>query len=257
MWPFKKKKIEEDIIPATTETVICIPGTWNSWNEFILLIVAATNGEYLAVGQVLMNAKNKKHFTIEFCEHDNRMKQSFEYAGRVTRVTDNFLNEIENHKHVIYISCPTGSLKEASHIAFAAHAILKAGGIGVKIETAGKAFEKTKWFALIETFEEHNLYEMFVVDSIVDETNAVYSCGMHNLGYKDTIISGEEFQEAVKLISLFGYFQIIDKPIIQNKHTFTPSAESPTFRITNELDQPNKGHNLFENPFGMWCLTRE
>ena len=57
------------------------------------------------------------------------MKKSFNYAGLVTRVTDNFLNEIGDHKHVIYLIGLTGNLEAAKNIALAAEAVLKAGGI--------------------------------------------------------------------------------------------------------------------------------
>jgi hypothetical protein len=257
MWPFKNKTSQEDIISKTFETVICIPGNWKSWDEFILLIVTATNGEYLAAGNILMNVKTKKNYSIEFCERDEKIEKSFRYAGMITRVTNNFITEIGDHKHVIYISGSTGNLEDAGHIAFAAEAILKAGGLGVKIETAGKAFEKGQWNNMLETFEESNLYKMFVVDSIVGKDGTVYSCGMQNLGFRDTIISGEEFQRAVSIISIFGYYQIVDKPTIENRQTFSVSVDAPKFRIIDEPNQPNKGQELFENPFGMWRLTKE
>ncbi len=98
---------------------------------------------------------------------------------------------------------------------------------------------------------------MFVVDSITNEDGTVFTCGMHNLGYKDTIISGEDFQNAVNLLSIFGYYQIIDKPDIKNGQTFATSADSPIFEITDELDQPYKEDELFENPFGMWRLNSQ
>lgn len=204
-----------------------------------------------------MNANNKRHYTIEFCEYDDRMEESFRYAGMVTRVTEDFINQIANHKHVVYISGQTGNLEEAGHIAFAAEAILKAGGIGVKIETTGKAFERDKWCSLLDLFEESNLYEMFVIDSIVQEDGSVYSCGMQNLGYKDTIVSGEEFQAAVDLIKIYGYYQLVDKPTIKNGQTFSTEIDSPKYRISEELNQPYKSHEQFGNPFGMWRLTRE
>ncbi len=257
MWPFKKKNLLQNIAPKNFATVISIPGIWSNWNEFILSIVEATNGEYIAAGGILINAKNERHFTIEFCERDDKIKESFRYAGMATGVSQSFLDEIDNHKHVIYISGQTGSLEAAKHIAFAVGNILKAGGLGVKIETTGKAFEKFKWNSLLDNFEESNLYQMFVIDSIVDKDGAVYSCGMQNLGFKDTIIYGEEFQQAIELISIFGYYQIIDKPSIQNNQTFTPDIESSILRITEELNQPYKGIDLFENPFGMWRLTKE
>ncbi len=257
MWPFKKKKTSlQHLTPKTFETVICIPGNWSSWDEFILVLVTATNGEFLAAGNILMNVKKKQHYTIEFCERDDKMEKSFSYAGLVNGVSNDFISEIGNHKNVIYISGPTGSLDGATHIAFAAGAILKAGGLGIKIETAGKAFEKDDWHNLLETFEESNLYKMFVLDSISDEDGTVFSCGMQNLGFKDTIVSGEEFQQAAALISIFGYYQIIDKPIIQDRQTFSTDTASPMFRIMDEPKQPYKGHNLFGNPFGMWRLTK-
>lgn len=257
MWPFKKKKPAEPITQSTFRSIICIPGTWNNWEEFILSIVKATNGEYIAAGGFLVNAKKERHYTVEFCDYDSNMKESFRYAGRATGVSEEFLNQIDSHRHVIYLSGSTGSLKEAENIAFAAEAILNAGGLGIKIETAGKAFEKNIWHDILRDFQEHNLYDMFVIDSIIDENGSVFSCGMHNLGYKETIVSGEEFQEAVDLIRIFGIYQIVDKPTILNNQTFSMTAESSRYRIIDESNQPYKEDELFGNPFGMWRLTKE
>lgn len=256
MWPFKKKILQQDIPPVTFTTVVCIPGTWNDRDEFVLSIVGATNGAYLAIGDILFDVKKERHYAIEFCEYDDKMKEYFRYAGMTTQVSDDFLDSIDNHKHVLYISGATGNLEDAAHITFAAEAILKSGGIGVKIETAGKAFEKGTWCALLQSFEESRLYEMFVVDSIIDENGAVYSCGMQNLGYKDTIVSDVEFQSAVELIRFFGYYQIVDKPTILHNQTFSATIESARYRITDESEQLNKVDKLFENPFGMWRLTK-
>jgi hypothetical protein len=256
MWPFKKKK-SAPVPTKEFETVICIPGTWSSREEFILQIMNANNGEYLAAGVVLMNVKEKKHFIYEFCEHDDRMMESFEYAGRVNEVSKSFLTEIERHKHVIYIRGASGSPEAAHNIAKAASAVLKAGGIGIKIETAGKAFEKSRWTMLSEEFNLGNLYKMFVIDSITDNQNgSTFSCGMHNLGLKDTIIYNEEFQASVDLIRIFGVYQLVDRPVIIENQTFSTEVEAPRFRIIAETNQFYKDHDLFGNPFGMWRLER-
>jgi hypothetical protein len=202
-----------------------------------------------------MNAKSNHNYVVTFSEHDQKMKEAFKFAGMVNRVSDNFLKEIENHKHVIYISGNGGSLEKAEHIAQAGLAVLKAGGLGIKIETAGKAFEKAQWIDFFNDFDVATLYKMFVVDSI-SENGTTYSCGMQNLGFKDSIISDEDFQESVKLIAIFSYYQIIDKPAIQNNQTFSCDIDSPKFRITSELNPPYAGHELFGNPFGMWRLSR-
>ena len=256
--PFKKGSEPEDSqskMPENFTSIICIPGNWEDWSEFIISLVGATNGEYLAVGNILMNTSTKHYYEIEMCERDERMMKAFSVAGMVNRVSEKFLEEIGDHKNVIYISGDTGNLNDATHIAYAAQAILKTGGLGIKIETAGKAFEKDQWIDLLENFEESNLYQMFVLDSLIDEDGTVYSCGMQNLGYRDTIVSGEEFQDAVDLIKVFGYYQIIDKPLIKDGQTFSVDAEAPIFRITNEPNQPYLGDERFGNPNGMWRLT--
>ncbi|HEX7902321.1 MAG TPA: hypothetical protein VF487_00480 [Chitinophagaceae bacterium] len=257
MWPFKKKTPVTKINPVKFKSVLCIPGHWTSDQEVKLSIVRSNNGEYIAAGGVLMNAKNQCHFTFEVCKRDDRMRQSFAVAGRVTGVTENFLNEIENHNLVVYISVPSGSLFEAEHIAFAGAAVLKAGGIGIKVETAGKAFEKETWVDLTNNFQESNLYEMFVIDSLYQKDGTTFSCGMQNLGLKDTIVSGLPFQGAVDLIRIFGYYQLVDKPVIFPSQTFTPTPDSPLYRITEETNPPYKGEELLGNPFGMWRLTKE
>ena len=172
-------------------------------------------------------------------------------------MTEVFLEEIGKHNSVVYISAPTGSLQETEHIAFAAEALLKAGGIGVKVETAGKAFEKEAWLTLTTNFQEHYTYEMFVIDSLVEEDGTTFSCGMQNLGLKDTIVSDLPFQEAVDLIRIFGYYQVVDKPVILPNQTFTPTPDSTIYRITEEDNPPYKSEEQLGNPFGVWRLTRQ
>ena len=256
MWPFKRKLKPKAETSKVFESILCIPGNWKSWEDFILIVVQATNGEYIAAANILLHPKSSRHFKIEFCTYDEKMKRAFEYAGRVNSVSDSFLTEIENHKHVIYLTGTGGSIDDAEHIARAGYAILKAGGLGVKVETAGKAFQSQQWMDLIENCDEANLYKMFVLNSIVNQAGETYSCGMHNLGLKDTIIGGEDFQESVYLINLFSIYQLVDKPLIQEGQTFSCEIDAPKFSITIHPDQPYSGDALFYNSFGMWRLSR-
>ncbi|QES90059.1 DUF4261 domain-containing protein [Rhizosphaericola mali] len=107
---------------------------------------------------------------------------------------------------------------------------------------------------LLKNYELGNLYPMYVLDSISDGHGAVYTCGMHNLGLKDAMIVGEEFQAAVEVLSIFGYYQLIDQPTIKAGQTFSIAQDAPIFLISEEKHQPSHGDELFENPFGMWLL---
>lgn len=255
MWPYKKPAKEPDFKPA--KSIICIPGNWNDFEDFHGSLIVSSGASYMVVGNMLINGKSNRHYSFEFCEHDVRMKESFRVAGRVTEISDEILEEVADHKYVIYISGETGNFEEAEQIARTGMAVLNAGGIALKIESAGIAFSRNMWLEFIADFEpERHLYDMFVLDSIIDNDGTVFSCGMHNLGFKDTIISNEEFEDAMGLIRIFGYYQIVDKPDIKANQTFQTGPGSPVFQITNELHPPFANSEFFNNPFGMWRLTK-
>lgn len=253
MWPFKRKPAKVKEQPAFT-SVLCIPGPWKDDLELKLALVKATDGEYIAAGGVMMNTKSKFHNTIEFCTRDERMKESFSIAGKITGITDNLLHEINDHKSVVYITAPTGNSIRAREIALAGAALLSAGGIGLKVESAGKAFEKEAWLTLANNPLEGSLYEMFVVDSLMMPDGTVFSCGMQNLGLRDCIISGIPFQESTDVLRILGFYQLLETPDIAPGQTFTSDVSSPIYRFSEEANAPYKGDELFGNPFGMWRL---
>ena len=254
---FKKKEKLISQPETRPMTVLCIPGNWKDRDAIVRAIVENNSGEFIFAGMILLNLKTNAAFKLEIYAHDERMKESFRWAGMVNRVSEAFLDEVDKHKYVLYLSSETGDLESAKAIAEAGEAILKAGGTGVKVETTGKAFTKEHWTGLLQDFKESNLYQMFVLDSIRDAKGRVYTCGMHNLGLKDCMIINEEFQEAVDTISIFGYYQLIEKPEIRNNQTFSTAVDAPVFVITEKDNQPNKGDELFENPYGMWQLERK
>ncbi len=238
------------------QIILCIPGRWEAWESFLRDLVVSSEGTYFALGNILMEVAGEAPFTTAFHPHDDRMRDAFASAGSVTRISKETLAAIDEHASVIYLIGPGGSAGAAESIAYAAAAVLRAGGLGVKVETAGKAFSPEDWHRHLAEEESPALYPMFVVDSITDESGAVYSCGMHNLGLKDTIVGGADFQASVDLISAFSYYQLVDAPTITSGQTFSVDAEAPVYRIAEEKSQPSAGYELFENPYGVWRLTR-
>ena len=254
---FKKKEKSVDQTERKPKTILCIPGNWNSRTDIVTAIAENNMNNFIFAGMILLNLKTNKGFELEICEKDNEMRESFKFAGMVNRVSEEFLDEIEKHNYVIYLSAESGDLESAKAIAEAGNAILKSGGIGIKVETTGKAFTKEHWTEFLTDFVETNLYKMYVLDSISDGKGTTYTCGMHNLGFKDSIVYNEEFQDSVSLLSIFGYYQLIDKPEINLGQTFSTDIESAIFEINEEKNQPNIGDELFENPYGMWKLERK
>ncbi|MBS2211987.1 hypothetical protein KEM09_11260, partial [Carboxylicivirga mesophila] len=254
---FKRKNKKTAKVETKAKTILCIPGIWKDRSDIVSSITKENLGDFLVAGTIIMNLKTEQGFELEIHERDEQMREAFKSAGIVNQISEDFLNLIEQHNYVIYLIGETGSLKGAKAISEAGNAILKAGGIGIKVESTGKAFTREHWTSLLSDFQESNLYEMFVLDSIHDGNGTTYTCGMHNLGFKDCIVSDIEFQESVRLLSIFGYYQIVDKPEIKEKQTFSEDINSPVFEIKNEINQPCIGDELFENPYGMWRLKKK
>jgi hypothetical protein len=249
----KKKKVRE--VPKV-ESILCIPGKWKDKTELLLAIVEANSGDYLMAGIVLMHIKTKTAFRILVEPRKDVMKSTFQYSGLINDVSEQFLEDIDAHEQVVYLLAETGSYETAKAFALAGNAILKAGGIGIHVESAGKAFEKEAWNEMLENYKEHYLYTMFVHDSIKDEGGNLFSCGMHHLGLKDAIVCGENTEVLHETLNIWGTYQVIDKPEIKLGETFSVAVEAPVFRITEAINPPYKDHEVLKNPFGMWQLNQ-
>ncbi|MET0466025.1 MAG: hypothetical protein ABW007_22880 [Chitinophagaceae bacterium] len=239
-----------------TQSVLCIPVQCESIDALKILVVAKTNGEYLVAGNILMNTKTKAFSEIQFDEPDEQMQQAFTYAGKVTGISANCLEQVGGHNYVVYLISSDIGLTGARALANAGLAMLNTAGLGVKVESAGKAFDPETWEQLVNDQEYDRLFDLFVVYSLTNEDGSVYSCGMHNLGYKGTIVYGEQFQDAASLIRIFCYYQLLEQPEIIPGQTFSPEPGAPVFIIEDETDPPYQDHDLFTNPFGVWRIER-
>lgn len=237
-------------------TILCIPGNWKNRADIVQSIALNNQNEYLFAGEVLLNLKTNKGFKLEIFERDTQLVQAFTYAGKVNLVSKTFLEEIDKHNFVIYLSTETGNLDNAMALAEAGKAILKSGGTGVKVENTGIAFEKEQWTDTLKGKEIGSLFRLFVLNSLKDDAGNVFSCGMHNLGFKDVLIHGEDFQYSVELISIFNAYQIIDNPVLNEGETFSLSPDAPYYIINECYNPPYEGDENFGNPFGMWQLER-
>lgn len=128
---FKKPEKELHQTNNKPKTILCIPGNWNDRSEIVSAIAENNMNEFIFAGMILLNLKTNEGFELEICERDDRMQESFKWAGMVNRISEEFLNEIDKHKYVIYLSAETGDLESAKSIAEAGNAILKSGGIGI------------------------------------------------------------------------------------------------------------------------------
>ncbi|MCF2875551.1 MULTISPECIES: hypothetical protein [unclassified Tenacibaculum] len=238
-----------------SDTVICIPVKWESRTEIVEMILKSSKQQYLFAGQILMNTISGENFELEICEKDERIPIAFAFAGKVNGIKKDEINEVKRHNSVIYLTKRVESLKAIEELANITSLIVESGGYGVKIESAGLAFSKDQWLMLQKNKEIERFYGMFVCNAVSSILSGLYSCGMHNLLLKDTIVSGLDYEKGQELIRAFNLYQLFENPKIIEGQTFSIDGGASVYVVSEELNQPNKGEELFENLYGMWRLT--
>jgi len=239
------------------QTVLCIPGPWADRTEFITALVQARKGEYLFAGAILAHFPADTHFLLELHEADADLPVAFQRAGLFSAMSDEAVAAVANHRMVAYLLTQPdqpASLASARAVAQAAAALLDAGGIAVKVETAGKAFEAAKWRELLALETAGALWELFVAVAIKNEDGASFTCGMHNLGLKDALVRHLPTADAVPLLREFTFFGAAEQPELAIGHTFSLAADAPVYRLVEATPQPYADHPDFRNPYGMWEL---
>ena len=239
-------------MPNDLTLILCIPGQWKDRFE-IIKSLTLSNPEYILAGPTLLHTPTNDSFEVDIYEFDDRMRAAFEIAGD-GRLSDTELDLIDKHTFTVYVIGKAGGLEEAEKIMNAGQAFLKAGGLGIKVESSGKAFSKEQWAEFIQSESEGKYYEVFV--DLVQDDDIIYSCGMHNLGLHDTIceLHDDNIEEATELVGVFNFYQLIDKPKITSGQTFGVTKDAPRYTIIEEDCTFYEEDDFFYNPFGMYHL---
>lgn len=254
--PPQEPKGQAEGKPSTEpEMVLCIPGTWQSHSDLINGLITQDSG-YIFAGRVLADLHTNAHFELVLEPRDERMYSAFQLAGLSSPLPEGFLDDIAGHASVAYIvSLDEPGEASALALARAGNAVARAGGIGVKVESAGKVHTATQWNELLTGSGGPRLYPMYVIDTLrSDERAASLSCGMQNFGLRDTIVYGENAQIGSELVALFNTYQLMDKPSIVDRQTFAAGPNESVWTISTEPHPPYEGKSLFHNPQGMWRL---
>ena len=231
--------------------VLGIPGIWKDRDAIVKAIEEKSNG-YTYNGMLLTHTSNKDNFGLEIFEHDPKLKESFEYAG-MGRFSEEELAALDKHTFILYVIGSAGSTDKAQKIMYVASALLEAGGLGVKVETAGKAFNGEQWNTLTKLDDPTRFYDAFVTKLQVQD-DVFHTCGMHNLGLKDAIVGAIGLEAASHTLDVFSIFQIVEKPEINTGEWFAVNEELPKFQLLEEKDTRYPKGDGFFNRHGLWIM---
>ncbi len=235
---------------ARVKSVLCIPGPWKDHTAFAAAV--ADTGRYLCAGGMLIDLQSKSAFNYRFEDADKRMVQAFRAAG--PQLTEQILKTIGRHRSVLYLISFELNLPGANALMRAAAAVLDAGGLAIKVESAGLAHTAAQWQEFCGAKLEQSVHQAFVVYVSGVTT---YSCGMHNLGLFDAAVSTSntaQASDAVELLRNFNWYQITEAPQLEAGQSFATQESGPIYHLALAASRFTP-IDPFYNAFGTWQLT--
>jgi hypothetical protein len=230
--------------------IIGIPGAWID-RSVITTSIARTH-KFVFAGMLLMDIQTQASCGLEIYDYDPNMRKSFEIAGQ-GRISDEVLQKIADHRHTLYAICDSPSIETATWMLEAGVGLLSAGGLAIKVESAGLAHTAEDWQALAADRSPAALYQAFV--TLLSSDNYYYSCGMHNFGLPDVSLSHQvEPQTASQILNEFNYYQLVEQPSFVDGHTFSTALEAPRFKLLRCSYEGFDYSDPLYNPFGRWHL---
>lgn len=165
------------------------------------------------------------------------------------------LDNIERHTHTVYLIGDGGSFENARTLMRAAQALLRCGGLAVKVESAGLAHTAEHWNQLTDD-DWLPVAPLRAFVTYVGERDEFYSCGMHNLGFRDAVLTARvpPAIAASTLSTFLGYIALED-PTIHDGETFSVDADAPRYGVTRSEQTAWAADDPFHNPYGVWRLV--
>jgi hypothetical protein len=233
------------------DMVLCIPGPWTDSTELIGRLAKDSDG-YLFAGRILMCMATRFSCELVFEGADERMPRAFEVSGPHWRGTPE-MAAIAAHRSVVYLVGSGGSRENAEALMRAGAALLRAGGLGVKVESTGLSYKPSDWLDHCENLHLFFAHRALVVYLTGED---VCSCGMHNLGLKDAVTHGAgDPPETIELLRVFTRYLFTESPTVRAGQTFSVAQDAPAYRIEEESAQTYEEDSLFHNPYGIWRLV--
>jgi hypothetical protein len=235
------------------ELILAIPGPWKERSEFTTAVIAATDGQFMFAGPILMNPCTRDDITVEFCDADPQMKRAFQVAGR-GQILPRTIGAIARHSGVAYAHFPLAVVGQQERLRKFTAVLRQAGGFAIKIESSGVAHEWDAWERLLTSPDLFDLYDGFV--TLIGDEQHYYSCGMHHFDLPDTQVPRSlPDSDAARLMHQFNFYRISEAPSLEAGHTFSLSAESPRYALSRVDDGRYPADHLFHNPHGLWDLS--
>jgi hypothetical protein len=146
-------------------------------------------------------------------------------------------------------------LEEHAAVVEVVRALRAAGGLALRMEGSGRAWDLDAWFECVGSGDLSGLHAACVV--FVQDQGTIFTCGMHQLGLPDAEIAMADRGLAASWLETFQLFQLMEKPLLATGHTFRPDAGSQRRILERWPDPRHRAGDGRHNPFGLFRFLPE
>ena len=241
--------------PNPVDIVLAVPGAWLSRAEIVTSLARKGRGFRLA-GETPINPATEEIFDLEIAGHDPELMEAFIPVGRGQLSLQDFA-ALDNHTFTLYLTGPGGSLEMAKSIMDAAAALLRAGGMAVRVESSGAVHNAGQWLNCVR-YQDSDIAALFHAFVILNrQDNQFFSCGMHNLGFRDgAILVKNSPDEPVQTLQTFLHYLLQESPDLRDGTIFSTQPGLPHYRLKGDTCKVYPPGDLLHNPYGLWRLNR-
>ena len=236
--------------------IVCIPGPWLDRSAFVQRVITLEPaGRFVFAGGVLADVEYQHQVPLDFLGHHPRMLEAFQAATRGD-LSPELANAITEHQSSIYLQFPLDFLNQREQVLKFTKVVERLGGIAIKLESSGVGHSWQRWFKLLSS---ENLFDWYCAMVILLGTeHDYYSCGMHHFKLPDSSIGTElPIKEAAIVLNKFNYWRLLERPELESGEIFGVGGGESRFRLRLKPDDLNPKGDLFNNPYGIWRLTKE
>ena len=230
--------------------VIGIPGKWKDRSE-IVTSIAQHSGGYLFAGNILMHTESGAHFEIDIYEHDPSLKESVR-SGGMGQIAEEDIDALGEHTFTLYLLSDETGRGVVESMMDAVVGLLDAGGLLVKIETAGFSVSSAQWREHTSVKAPYSLYRAMV--ALVGEDREHFTCGMGAFDFPDCAVLDRDLEVAFEVATEFCCYMMDEKPKFAEGHTFSISEGVDRYVLSFEDYTYYPTGDLFHNPNGLWKL---
>jgi len=245
---------------AQPRHVVCVLGTWKKLDA-VEEIVAKIGGEGF-----------KLDAEYSQLESDDRMPAAFEAsADRVDpSITDDDEAAINRHTAVAYVMSPplpaAGALDLSAKTLAIVDALLDAGALAVKSESAGVAHGAKRWRKLAKGARKKSVLDradalrLAFVRRPIGDGKLLYSCGMHLLGERDIEIrASDDVFDDIGWMDLLAIYLLAEKPArgVHAGEGFRQEAGGERRVLRARTCKRYDDDDFFYNPYGYWRMAAD